>query len=273
MAGGRSNSGDAPDGAQAGIQSVEVALQLLTQMGELAAGASPPMLKTLAEAAGMAPAKVHRYMVSMVRAGYVERDPATARYRLGPMARQIGINALCRTDVVRIAGARLPQICALLQQSVALAIWTHNGPTVVATEDLRRPVTVGTRVGEVMPLLASATGRVFSAWMPRPLIEPLLALEWAALRTGKPVAGVRSAKDFERLLEQVRAAGVAWTLGGMSPNVNALAAPVFDYRGVFAGALAMLGPADSLDASPGGADAGALRAAADAISRDAGFAA
>ena len=56
MAGGRSNSGDAPDGAQAGIQSVEVALQLLTQMGELAAGASPPMLKTLAEAAGMAPA-------------------------------------------------------------------------------------------------------------------------------------------------------------------------------------------------------------------------
>jgi len=260
---------EAVDTAQAGIQSLEVGMKLLTLLAEMTLDAPPPMLKSLAAAADMAPAKVHRYMVSFIRAEYVERDPATGRYRLGPMARQLGIAAIRRMDVVKLAGNRLPQVCSELQQSVALAIWTRHGPAIIATEDLRRPVTIGTRIGEVMPLLTSATGRVFGAWMPRPATQRLIEQELAQAAPGNPK--IRTLAQVEKLFEATRAAGLGWTEGGLNATVNALAAPIFDFRGSFVAALAALGPTDDFDINPEGPLANALRAAVADISRELGY--
>lgn len=268
---------DSPDGAEAadtgqvGIQSIEVGMRLLTQLAELTEDAPPPMLKTLAAAAEMAPAKVHRYMVSLVRTGYVERDPATGRYRLGPMARQIGISSIRRMDVVKTAGAHLPEICTTLKHSVGLAIWTYNGPVMVATEDARRPVTIGTRIGEVMPLLTSATGRVFGAWMPRAAVKHLIDKELANVASSRRAGGVKTMKQAESWFAQTRDIGLGWTEGGLNATVNALAAPLFDYRGTFVAALAALGPADEFDPHPDGAIAQGLRAAAATISSELGY--
>ena len=60
---------------QAGIDSIETGMRLLTA---LAARRTPQMLKTLAADADMPPAKAHRYMVSFVRAGYVDREPISS---------------------------------------------------------------------------------------------------------------------------------------------------------------------------------------------------
>lgn len=262
---------ESADAGQIGIQSIEVGMRLLSLLAELTEDAPPPMLKTLAAAAEMAPAKVHRYMVSLVRTGYVERDPATGRYRLGPMARQIGISSIRRLDVVRAAGARLPEICTTLQHSVGLAIWTYNGPVMVATEDARRPVTIGTRIGEVMPLLTSATGRVFGAWMPRAAVQHLIDKELASAPGSRRTGSVKTLKQAESWFAQTREAGLGWTEGGLNATVNALAAPLFDYRGTFVAALAALGPADDFDPRLDGPIAIGLRAAAVAISRELGY--
>ena len=262
---------NAPDAGPAGIQSFEIGLKLLSLMAELSDGNMPPMLKTLSAAADMPPAKVHRYMASLLRTGYAERDPATGRYRLGPMARQLGISAISRMDVLKVAGKRLPQICADLQQSVALAIWTYHGPVMVATEDLREPVTISTRVGQVMPLLTSATGRVFGAWLPPRMVERLIQQELAAAYGRDPATAIRTMAQVDDLFTRTRSAGIAWTQGGLNATVNALAAPLFDYRGTLVAALASLGPAISFDVSTDGALARALRAAADAVSRELGF--
>lgn len=271
---GTDESDDSPDTADAGpagIQSFEIGLKLLGLMAELSDGAMPPMLKTLSAAAEMPPAKVHRYMVSLVRTGYAERDPATGRYRLGPMARQLGITAISRMDVLKVAGARLPQICAELEQSVALAIWTFHGPVMVATEDLREPVTISTRVGQIMPLLSSATGRVFGAWLPARMVERLIQQELASAYGKDPATAIRTVAQVDQLFQQTREAGVGWTQGGLNATVNALAAPIFDYRGTLVAALASLGPASSFDTRTDGTLALALKAAAGWISRDLGY--
>ena len=259
-----------PEAGSAGIQSFEVGLKLLSLMAALSDGPMPPMLKTLAAAAEMPPAKVHRYMASLVRSQYAERDPATGRYRLGPMARQLGIAAISRMDVLKVAGHRLPQICTDLRQSVALAIWTFHGPVMVATEDLREPVTISTRVGQVMPLLTSATGRVFGAWLPPGMVDRLIQQELAAAYGKDPTTSIRTMAQVDALFQQTRDAGIAWTQGGLNTTVNALAAPVFDYRGTLVAALASLGPAPHFDIATEGPLALVLRTAALAISRELG---
>lgn len=255
---------------QVGIQSLEVGMRLLTALAELTSDAAPPMLKTLAMAAGMPPAKAHRYVVSFLRSGYAERDPVSGRLRLGPVARRIGIAAIRNNDVIKLGAARLPQLCADLGHSVALAIWAYPGATIVATEDMRQPVTIGTRVGEIMPLLASATGRVFGAWLPEPITRPHVEAELQRAPHKGQKASLRSYAQARRLFQDTRKAGLGCTLGGVNATVNALSAPVFDFRGEFVAALSTLGPAVTFDASLEGPTAKCLRDAAAALSRELG---
>lgn len=239
----------------------------------------PPMLKTLAATAGMPPAKAHRYMVSLLRAELVERDPVSGRYRLGPLARTIGFRAVQSIDVVRLASSRLPVIGAELDCSVALAIWTGSGPTIVSVEDRRRSITIGTRVGEVMPMVNSATGLVFSAWLPIQITEPLIKESLARLRRTQAKSPdlnlVTTMAELRDLLSEVRDAGVGFTRGALNPilmpALNAFSAPIFDHRGTLTAALSILGPANEIDGGPKGEKAQALRRAAHAISEQLGY--
>lgn len=260
---------DASDG-KLGIQSIEIGMRLMATLVEHALDNPPPMLKTLAAHAGMPPAKAHRYMVSLVRSQLVERDEVSGRYRLGPMARLIGLRAIQSLDAVRLSSARLPLICSELGFSVAVAIWAYEGPTIVATEEARRPITIGTRVGEIMPLLNSATGLVFGAWMPRALTHAHIHRgATAALRaTGQPPM---SQVAIDRLFEEVREAGLGITEGGLNPTINALSAPIFDHRGVLVAALSTLGPANELDVSTTSPVAGALRRFTAELSAELGY--
>src|SRR5690348_7719291 len=98
------------DGAEAGtgssggggVQSIEVGMRLLTALAE--AGGEKG-LNALAAAAGMPPAKAHRYLVSLTRSGFVEQDAATGRYALGTQAVWVGLVALGRTDIVQAAAS------------------------------------------------------------------------------------------------------------------------------------------------------------------------
>jgi len=261
---------EAGNAGQIGIQSIETGLHLLGAIARLTLTDPAPMLKTIAAEAGMHPAKAHRYIVSFMRGGAVERDPATGRYRLGAMARQLGIAALQGLDVVRIGNARLPAVRDEMQQTVALAIWAYHGPTMIAVEEMRRPVMVSTRVGEVMPLLTSATGRVYGAWAARSVTGDVLHKELAARRRAR-TGGITTMAAAEALFDEIRAAGVGYVVGGLNPVISALSAPIFDYRGTLVAALSSLGPTEEFDARPGSPLALALRRAADAISRELGF--
>ena len=70
-----------PHNAQRGIQSIEVGGQLLLA---LARQGCPLLLKDLAQAAGMTPAKAHPYLVSFGKLGLITQEPGTGRY--GPVS-------------------------------------------------------------------------------------------------------------------------------------------------------------------------------------------
>jgi DNA-binding IclR family transcriptional regulator len=253
-----------------GVQSVEIGMRLVDALAKHAFDHPAPMLKTIAATAGMPPAKAHRYMVSLVRTKLVEKDEDTGRYRLGPLARTLGVRAIQGLDVVRLVSPQLPAICGDLGFSVALAIWTQQGPTVIAVEELRRPITYGTRIGEVMPLLSSATGQVFGAWMPPDIVNPLLERQVYSDKADKPVKPP-ARKDVIRAFSDVRAAGIGISQGGLTPTINGLSVPIFDYRGTLVAALSTLGSSTELDASPEGPVARKLRQIATGLSEEMGY--
>jgi len=148
---------------QRGIQSVEVGGQLLRALAHH--GRALP-LKELALEAGMAPAKAHAYLVSLVKLGLVEQDAASGRYGLGPLALQLGLIALQQLDPLALATPLIEPLAAACGHSVAVVVWGDRGATVVRVAQPPAPVFVSMRPGTVMSLRGTASGRLFAAHLP-----------------------------------------------------------------------------------------------------------
>ncbi len=264
---------------RAGIQSVEVGFELLNALS-MAPGAL--MLRDLAAAAGMSAAKAHRYLVSFQRMGLVIQDPLSTRYDLGPAALRIGLASLARVDAVRLARERMDGLLTETGHTLAIAVWGNQGPTMVHWVEAPQAVPVTLRLGDVMPLLTSATGRCFAAFMARnerdaQRIEPMVKEELARLkdlpRSGLPLVDVpRNAAEVEAMLADTRRRGLARVVHSLLPGVGGFCAPVFDAQGRLALGVVVLGSVATLDTDWDGPPATALLRCARQLSADLGHA-
>ncbi|MFN9473925.1 IclR family transcriptional regulator [Acidovorax sp.] len=255
------------DKERAGIQSVEVGFALLEG---LTRARGPLMLKDLAASAGMSAAKAHRYLVSFQRLELVTQDSRTARYDLGPAALKLGLASLARLDAVRLARERMPALMEHIHHTLALAVWGNHGPTIVHWEESSQAVTANLRLGDVMPLLSSATGRCFAAYMAPDLVAPLLKEEMARAAKNRRADLPTTMAEVQALLAEVRERGVARVVDTLLPGIVAFCAPVFDADGHLELGITTLGSVATFDPEWGGAIDAPLRAAAAQLSRDLG---
>lgn len=253
---------------RAGIQSVEVGFALLDV---LARAQGPLMLRDLAAAAGMSAAKAHRYLVSFQRLQLVVQDEASTRYDLGPAALKLGLASLSRLDAVKLARERVVGLMEALGHTVAIAVWGNHGPTIVHWEESPQSVTVNLRLGDVMPLLSSATGRCFAAFVSKEAITPMLKEEIARAERQRRTDIPATLTAARALLEEVRQRGVARVVDTLLPGIVGFCAPVFDADGHIALGIVTLGPTGTFDSSWGGAVDKPLRAATRQLSNDLGW--
>lgn len=260
---------------RAGIQSVEVGFDLLTA---LSAAPSALMLRDLAAAAGMSAAKAHRYLVSFQRLGLVVQDAASTRYDLGPAALRLGLASLSRLDAVRLARERVDALLPQTGHTLAIAVWGNQGPTVVHWAEAPQTMPVTLRLGDVMPLLSSATGRCFAAFMgsqghDAQRIAPMIDAELATLRQRERRDGddtPRTQAEVSALMAHIRQQGLARVVNSLLSGVGGFCAPVFDAQGRLALGLVVLGSVGTFDTDWNGPPAQAVLACARQLSADLG---
>ena len=235
---------------QRGIQSIEVGMRVLQALTEQRR-ALP--LKDLARLADMPPAKAHPYLVSFMATGLVKQHPLTGHYELGPAALQMGLAALQQLDPLTEASQEAAQLAARSDLSIALAVWGQLGPTVVRLDEPRYPLHVNLRVGTVMSLFNTITGRVFAAYLPEKMVRSMLEDEHRRVVGG--ASSSFDAPEVQALLRDIRASGMGRGISMPQPGVNTLCAPVFDAAGHIVLVMTMIGPQGIFDAeidSPAG---------------------
>jgi DNA-binding IclR family transcriptional regulator len=253
---------------RAGIQSVEVGFGLLEVLSK---AAGPLMLRDLAGAAGMSAAKAHRYLVSFQRLQLVVQDASSTRYDLGPASLRLGLASLARIDAVKLARERIGSLMEQIGHTLALAVWGNHGPTIVHWEESPQALTVNLRLGDVMPLLSSATGRCFAAYLPKEAITPLLKDEIARTAKQRRADVPATLAEARGLLAEVRQRGAGRVVDTLLPGIRAFCAPVFDADGHIEVGIVALGQSGSFDPRWGGAVDQPLRAAARRLSADLGY--
>ena len=229
-----------------GIQSIEIGGRLLTALVEEGA---PMSLGELAKKAHMPSAKAHPYLVSFGSFGLVEQNPLTGRYELGPFALQLGLISLQLLDPVRIAIPIITQLAAEIDQTIGLSVLGNRGPTIIYISESSYPIHVNMRTGTVMSIQATATGRVFAAFLPPKQVERMVEKERRSGVAGDFGAADMKSGALEKILVDIRKRGMARVEGNPIPGINAVCAPVFEHSGAIKLGITAIGPAGSFDVS------------------------
>jgi len=143
---------------------------------------------------------------------------------------------------------------------------------VIRLIEARQPLHIAMRVGTVMSILGTATGRAFAAVMPLQSIEQSMkaALGDAAQESACPSSNVDSA-ELAKAADEVRTYGVTRAVGRPIPGVNAFSAAAFDHDGEPVIVITALGHQDHFPEAWDSDAAHAVRNAAAEISSRLGW--
>jgi len=94
-------------------------------------------------------------------------------------------------------------------------------------------------VGAVLPMLQTASGLVFAAYLPRHFTEPIIKAELEA--DARVDLFARDLAGVDRLTTQVRKQGYAFNEGHLLPGVSAVAFPLMDRTKSLIAVLAVMG--------------------------------
>ena len=207
-------------------------------------GRGPMSLTEVARRSGLHPAKVHRYLASLVRTGLASQNPVNGLYDLGPGSRHLGIEALRRTDAVSTVSAHAVDLRDQTGHTVNVGVWTDQGPTLVRWDTGTHALPIVVRVGSVLPLLDSAVGCVFLAYLPD-------SMTWKVLRSQQHQETTRpaSAAEVEEVKETTRRDHFSCTTNRMIFGLAALGAPVFGADGALEAVIGLVLPSALMSAT------------------------
>jgi DNA-binding IclR family transcriptional regulator len=249
------------------VQAAETGMVVLKGLARLGGRAS---LTALAAHVDESPAKVHRYLMSLIAEGLVDQEVATQQYHLGLEALMVGVAAMRQADPLRISEPVLIRLRESLAVTCFIAVMGNKGPTIVRFEEPALPVTVNVRVGSVLSMLWSATGRAFLGALDEAPIQQMALAELAEspdelralLDRDDPIGGLR---------RQVRAAGCATVKDTNLRGISAVSAPLYDHTGRPCAVLTALGATGGFDVSADGKIVAAVKKEAAAASAALGY--
>lgn len=258
--------------ARRGIQSLEIGVRLFQDIHRLG---RPATLNEVARLSGMPPSKAHRYCVSLIRTGLLQRD-GRGLYGIGPFGFQLSHAEADRDHARVVALAALRDLVDQTGETGFLSTWGQKGPTILDVADAPKPISIRPTTKGDLPLLNTTAGWVFAAYLEAEMLKPLLDAELDAQRrslklSAAEIASMRQA--FMRRLIDVRRRRLARGTGERHPGLNAFSAPIFDRQGRVALVITMFGLAATFSSAWDGPLAQALQVSAAELTRRIGGAA
>lgn len=230
---------------------VEKALDVLFH---LHATRAPVGVTAVGRALRLPKSSAHRLLASLARRGLVEQDD-DGRYRPGMALVALGLGVLEREPVVMAARPVLETEARALGDTLFLTAVRAGAVTVLDKVEGPGFLRASPRIGETVPVHATAVGRLCLAFAPDSVPQPSGPLTRFTRHT--PVRR----QDLDRLVDEARRRGWDENREEWTPELVVVAAPVL-VGGRLVATVAVGAPAARLPASRTPAVAMRLKAAA-----------
>jgi IclR family acetate operon transcriptional repressor len=198
----------------------------------------------LAKLVDLQPGTVHRFLATLVHRDYVAQDKSTGRYYL--RYKLLELADTLRQHVAHfesLAAEPLKEVRDVSGETATLAVLSDDAAVYIAQEESSKSVRLLTPLGRPVPLHSTAVGKAMLAFQPAQAIERQMAREPFERFTPSTIVDSRALSND---LERVRRNGFAVDNGENEDGVVAVAAPIFDHRGLAVAALNVSGPASRM---------------------------
>jgi len=237
------------------VTKVMALLETLGERGE--AGVSE-----LARQVGADKAAVHRILQTLSRGDWVQQDPASRLYHIGPALSELTGRVPTRPDVIAAAGPVLEDLVRQLDETAFLSSRQGSFNVVELIRETTQEVRVVSEVGKRIPLHGGAAGKALLAFERASIRDKLFEAELAAFPGAIP--------DPDRLRDEmgrIRECGWSYDDGETTPGVCGLAAPILLRGHLLIGCIAVRAPSTRLDLARAETYAPALVEAANRVAR------
>jgi IclR family transcriptional regulator, KDG regulon repressor len=198
----------------------------------------------LARRLGLAKSTVHRLLTTLEQERLIERDPDTARYRLGLAVFELGAAASSPTDLHQAVLLPMSVLRVRTGETVQMAVL--DGREVVYIERLESPNTLRLflQVGQRNHAHCTGTGKCLLAFLDERELEAILD-GWHL--PAKTAATIIDLDELRRELRRIRSQGYAVNAHESEPGVVSVAGPIRDRTGRVVAAISVAGPAPRMD--------------------------
>lgn len=231
---GRPRSAAVP--AEPTVQALDRAIALL----ELVAARPGLTLSDLAQQTGQPIASTYRALVTLQARGMVEIEEPGASWHIGPAAFRLGAAFRRRSGLEARARPILAALAAELGETASLGIESDGRLLVLAQAEAVKPIRATFPPGSFAPLNAAAAGKAILAHTDADRVEEIIDLQGLPRETSLTIT---SPDTLLRELSRIRERGFALDDQEQAEGMRAVAAPVFDARGLAIAAIAVTGPA------------------------------
>lgn len=221
----------------------------------------------IARQLGMSKAGVHRVLTTLYGCDFVAYDPESRRYRLGPGAIRVGLAAVDRLQVTRIARPYLEGLVEVSEETATLSARTGDQRVYLDQVLSPREIRMAVQLGRPMPLYAGASSKAILAGMPDSELDDYLDRMLLTPMTERTILDATALRED---VHRVRERGFSLSLGERQEGAAAVAAPFFYSSGVVFGSISLCGPATRLSPRLVQSLGRRVQEAASALSQDLG---
>lgn len=193
----------------------------------------------IARHVGMHKSTVSRLCATLESAGYLERDLASNRFRLGARIYQLAGSTSPTADVRVVARPVMLELVEASRETATLGVREANDIVTIDVVDGLNSIRMATRVGMRTQVHASAVAKAILAYLPTHEVDELLR-DWPMIAL-TPNTVTDPAALREKLAE-VRERGYALDMEELEVGLRCVAAPIRDPLGRAVAGISISGP-------------------------------
>lgn len=214
------------------------ALKALQVLEAVAVSSVPVSVNDVAEAVGIDKTTVYRMLMTLVEAGYVNRDEISKRYRLSYKVVSLSRNLLMENEVSRLIRLTLRQISDETRETLHYAVLDGDETVLVQRVKGTQLVTVDFQIGDRSKLHCTSIGKVLLAFQDIRYIERIITAGLPKLASNTII----DPDTFRQELQRIRSQGYAIDDHEFTDNMRCIAVPVFEGGGHVNGGISISGP-------------------------------
>lgn len=260
LSGSKGGRAARPTGTEAAVRVADVLFLFIQGPASLGVSA-------VARELGLSKAVVHRIFQSLTARRFLDYEPGTRTYRLGPAAAALGARAMRDLDLRTAARPVLESLRDQTGETTTLSELVGDSRVYLDQFESRQTIKMSVELGIPHALHAGSTGKVMLAYLPADARKRLLSHRLEKLTTST----ITDPKWLASELREIAARGYAVSLGERQHDAGSVAAPIFSSGQHLIGAISVCGPIGRFDQRAVQSHAALVRVAAAEISRALGW--